>query len=287
MCHVLGVSRSGYYAYVARISREETEREAFNRHLDQLILRHFHTNYGCYGSPRIWRLLREKDGLKVSERKVTQRMGELGLYAVQKKKYVVTTDSDHDEKVFENHLNRSFLPDFPNTTWATDITYTFTLEGFVYLNPVMDLFSRRIISYRIDDHMEARLSLNALREAIARRRPEEGFVHHSDRGSQYTSNAYVKTLEEAGAVISMGRKGDPYDNACMESFFASLKKEFLHKQTFATKEEAYAAVDFYIRFYNQHRMHSSLNYVSPMEAEMAYTKAHSAYTKTKEAHSVS
>jgi len=274
MCKAMGVSRSGYYAYVCRLNREETEREIFNRELDEKIIHHFHDNHGYYGSPKIWRKIRYGDKLKVSQKKVTQRMAELNLYAVPKKKYVATTDSDHDMPVYENHLDRQFTPDAPNKVWVTDITYIHTGEGFVYLNPVMDLYSRKIISYRIDDNMAASLSLNALDEALELRQPEEGLIHHSDRGSQYTSNAYIQRLEEAEAIISMSRKGNPYDNACAESFFASLKKEHLYKCVFPTKEDAYAAVAFYIRFYNKKRMHASLDYATPLEVEQAYEKAH-------------
>lgn len=178
MCSVLGVSRSGYYAYIKRLGREETEREAFNRKLDELIIHYYHKNHGFYGSPRIWRIIRGTEGFNVSERKVTQRMAELELYAVPPKKFVTTTDSDHASRIYENHLDREFYPDAPNKVWATDITYIHTGEGFVYLNPVMDLFSRRVISYRIADTMAATLSFNALEEALIRRSPEKGFIHH-------------------------------------------------------------------------------------------------------------
>jgi putative transposase len=254
------------------MEREETDREAFNRYLDERILFHYHDNHGIYGSPRIHRKLRDTDNIDVSQKKVSNRMRELDLYATPPKKFVNTTDSDHKRKTFPNHLNREFQPEAPNQVWATDITYIHTGEGFLYLNPVMDLFSRRIISYRVNDHMEQTLSLNALEEALALRQPGEGWIHHSDRGSQYCANDDLNTLEEAGANVSMSRKGTPYDNACVESFFASLKKEFLYKRVFPTKAEAVLAIQFYIKFYNQKRMHSSLDYLSPMERELVYEK---------------
>ncbi|RYG71911.1 IS3 family transposase [Lentibacillus lipolyticus] len=254
------------------MEREETEREAFNRYLDERILFHYHDNHGFYGSPRIFRKLRDNDNIIVSEKKVTNRMRALDLYASPPKKFVNTTDSSHTQPTFPNHLNRKFEPEAPNQVWATDITYIHTGEGFLYLNPVMDLHSRRIISYRVDDHMGHELCLNALKEAIALRQPEIGWIHHSDRGAQYCSNAYLNTLEEAGAQISMSRKATLYDNACVESFFSSLKKEYLYKHVFATKAEAIIAIQFYIKFYNKKRMHSSIGYLSPMEKEMAYRK---------------
>ncbi|MBO0996137.1 IS3 family transposase, partial [Bacillus sp. SD088] len=261
-----------YYNYVERMDREETEREALNRYLDERILFHYHDNHGFYGSPRIHRKIRDRDKIKVSEKKVTNRMRELGLYASLPKKFRRTTDSDHTKLAYPNQLEREFEPEAPNQVWATDITYIHTGEGFLYLNPVMDLYGRRIISYRVDDHMRHELSLNALKEALALRRPGEGMIHHSDRGSQYCSNAYINTLKKVGAQISMSRKANPYDNACMESFFASLKKEYLYKHVFATKAEAILAIQFYIKFYNEKRMHSSNGYLSPNEKEMAYEK---------------
>ncbi|MHA6251815.1 IS3 family transposase [Oceanobacillus sp. CAU 1775] len=269
MCKVLGVSRSGYYAYEKRLKREETEREKFNRHLDERIVFHFLDNHGFYGSPRIYRLLK-KEEIKVSPRKVGERMKQLDLYATPPKPYVATTDSDHTQPFFPNELNQEFEQSAPNQAWATDITYIHTGEGFLYLNPVMDLFSREIISYRIADHMRKELSLGALKEAITLRQPKEGWIHHSDRGSQYCANDYVETLVEAGATISMSRKGNPYDNSCMESFFASLKKEYLYKCVFETKIQAILAIEFYIKFYNEKRMHSSLDYMSPKEKILSY-----------------
>ncbi|MEH6905152.1 IS3 family transposase [Neobacillus drentensis] len=148
-----------------------------------------------------------------------------------------------------------------------------TGEEFIYLNPVIDLFSRKVISHAIDDQMDHTLPLSALKEAIILRKPNEGWIHHSDRGTQYCSKNYIEALKEAKAVISMSRKATPYDNACVESFFASLKKEYLYKFVFHTKAEAIAAVEFYIQFYNRKRTHSTLGYATPNDYEMAYKKA--------------
>lgn len=282
MCEVLGVSTSGYYAYLKRQDREETDREKWNRKLDDRIKFHFYDNYGTYGSPRIHRKLTKVDKLIVSEKKVANRMRELGLYATPPKKYMNTTDSDHNNLVYKNELNRQFNPKAPNKAWATDITYIHTGEGFVYFNPVLDLCSKKVISYAIDDSMDYTLPLRALERALALRNPEEGWIHHSDQGSQYCSKKYIETLKEAGAIISMSRKANPHDNACVESFFGSLKKEYLYKWVFKTKAEAIAAVEFYVEFYNRKRMHSTLGYATPIEYELAYEKAQREHAKQEQ-----
>lgn len=273
MCKVLGVSSSGYYAWEKRQCQEETERGKQRKQLDERIMFHFMDSLGTFGSPRIHQKLVEIDNLKVSQKTVANRMKAMGLFATPPKKYIQTTDSDHENPVYSNVLNRNFLPDAPNKVWVTDITYIHTGEGFIYLNPVLDLYSRRVISYAIDDCMDHTLPLRALKEAIALRNPQEGWIHHSDRGSQYCSNNYIEELKEAKATISMSRKATPYDNACAESFFASLKKEYLYKFVFHTKAEAIAAVEFYIQFYNRKRTHSTLGYATPMEYEVAYEMA--------------
>ena len=268
MCDVLGVSPSGYYKYVERLEREETKREAFNRYLDERITFHYHDHYGCYGSPRIHYILQEEDGVEVSAKKVANRMKELGLYAAAPKAFIHTTDSNHENRIYSNHLNREFSPTEPNQVWATDITYVPTGEGFVYLNPILDLFSRRVISYQVEDHMDQSLCLKALEKALAMRKPKGEWIHQSDRGSQYSSRAYIDKLKEAGAKISMSRKGNPYDNACVESFFGSFKKEFMYKTVYKTKEEAKRAIECYITFYNQKRIHSTLDYLTPLQKEL-------------------
>lgn len=275
MCKIFGVSTSGYYAYVDRINQGETKKEAFNRYVDERILFHFYDNHGCYGSPRIFRKLRDVDQIIISEKTVTNRMAQMKLYATPPRRFQNTTDSMHMQRVFPNELNRSFEPQAPNTAWVTDITYVHTGEGFLYLNPIMDLFSRKIISYKVADYMRGELSLGALKTALTLRQPKKGLVHHSDRGAQYCSRDYVGLLNKYEAKISMSRKGNPYDNACMESFFASLKKEFLHKYVFMSKGEAMVAIDRYIKFYNEKRMHSSLDYMSPNEKELSYKMSRS------------
>ena len=273
MCKVLGVSTSGYYVWEMRQNQDETEREKWNRQLDERIKFHFYDNLTAFGSPRIHDRLVKEDNILVSQKTVANRMSDLGLFATKPKKYVNTTDSNHEKPVYSNELNRKFRPKAPNRVWATDITYIHTGEGFIYFNPIIDLFSRRVISFAIDDSMDKTLPLRALKEAVALRNPAEGWIHHSDRGSQYCSNKYIDELKGAKALISMSKKATPYDNACVESFFASLKKEYLYKFVFPTKAEAIAAVEFYVQFYNRKRTHSTLGYATPMEYELAYELA--------------
>jgi putative transposase len=273
MCKVLGVSTSGYYAWEKRQNQDDTDTENQKKLLDERIMFHFTDNLGTYGSPRIHERLTELDKIKVSQKTVANRMRAMGLFATPPKKYIHTTDSNHEKPIYPNVLNRNFRPEEPNKVWVTDITYIHTGEGFVYLNPIIDLFSRRVISFSIDDCMNRELPLRALKTALELRKPKEDWIHHSDRGSQYCSKDYVQELIKSKAVISMSRKATPYDNACAESFFASLKKEYLYKFVFHTKAEAIAAVTFYIEFYNRKRTHSTLGYASPLEYELAYEKA--------------
>jgi putative transposase len=277
MCKILGVSTSGYYVWAKRQNQEEIEKEKWNNQLDERIKFHFYDNLSAYGSPRIHDRLVNQDKIKVSQKTIAKRMRALGLYATKPRKYINTTDSNHQKPVYPNELNRQFRPEAPNRVWASDITYIHTAEGFIFLNPVIDLFSRNVISYAIDDQMDHSLPLRALRKAITLRKPSEGWIHHSDRGTQYCSKKYIEALKEAKAVISMSRKSTPYDNACVESFFASLKKEYLYKFVFYTKAQAIAAVEFYIQFYNRKRTHSTLGYATPIEYELAYEQAHQKY----------
>lgn len=269
MCEILDVSRSGYYEYLKRLEQGETDRERIYKKIDERIHFHFFDNYMCYGSPRIHQALLG-EGICISERTVGKRMKRHGLRADGSIQSVPTTNSDHDLPVYENHLDRKFDVDAPDKVWVTDITYVRTDTGFLYLNAIMDLFGRKILSYRIYDHMKTELCLNALREAVILRQPTEGLVHHSDRGSQYCSNKYTSELKGIGAVISMSRKATPHDNACMESFFATLKKELVYRHKFKTKDEAITAIKGYIHFYNTKRKHSTLDYMTPNQKEMSY-----------------
>jgi transposase InsO family protein len=192
----------------------------------------------------------------------------MGLKATQKEKFVVTTDSDHNLYVYPNLLDRQFNVDEPNQVWVSDITYIWTLEGWVYLASVMDLFSRKIVGWSLAAHMKKELAIQALNMAITQRQPGKGLVHHSDRGSQYCSHDYIDILKEKEMNISMSKKGDPYDNACIESFHATIKKDLVYRRRFNTRAEAIKAVNYYIAsFYNERRRHSTLGNSSPNQFE--------------------
>lgn len=271
MCDVLGVSTSGFHDFKNRLEQGETEREKYDRELDQAIQRIFYESMETYGSPRVHRTLLD-EGYKVSEKKVANHMRDLGLQASTPVLFKSTTNSNHSLRTYENKVNQEFDVEAPNQLWVTDITYIRTLEGFIYLNTIMDMFSRKIISYRMDDSMTVDLTLNTLKEAIALRQPGKELVHHSDRGSQYCAQSYINVLRDREIDISMSRRGNPYDNACMESFFGTLKKEYLHRYVFETKEQAMLAIHFYMRFYNRRRKHSGIEYMSPNVYEVAYQK---------------
>src|SRR5690625_2463023 len=219
-----------------------------------------------------------KKGYNITERTVGHYMNEMWLSAVPKRKFVVTTDSKHDYKIYPNTLNREFDADAPNESWATDITYIWTSQGWLYLAVVMDLFSRKIVGWHMDQYLNKELATTALERALTLRNPPEGLLHHSDRGAQYTSNDYIDILTENKMEISMSNKGDCFDNACVESFFATLKKELVYRSKFKTREEAKIEIWKYISsFYNERRIHSTLGFVSPNDYERAY------YESVKEA----
>ncbi|SDN88681.1 IS3 family transposase [Alkalicoccus daliensis] len=268
MCSVLHVSKSGFYKWRKLQEREEqTARQIYQEALKQKIFQSFHESHGTYGSPRIVKDL-EDWGYIVGERTVGRLMHEMGLRAVSAKKIMRTTDSNHDQFIYPNLLERQFQAAQPNIVWVTDITYLWTLEGWLYLASVMDLFSRKIVGWRLEPFMKTTLPLGALEDALLLRDPVGTPIHHSDRGSQYCSNEYIQCLEARNFQISMSRKGDPYDNACIESFHATIKKELIYRRRFQTRDEAKIAISYYIdTFYNAQRRHSTLGYLSPEEYE--------------------
>jgi transposase InsO family protein len=225
-----------------------------------------------YGSPRIHAELVAR-GQDCCVNTVAKLMREAGIAAKTARKHRCrTTDSDHDLPVADNLLDRQFDPAAANESWVADITYIPTREGWLYLAAVEDLYSRRVVGWAMDEHMESRLVVDALAMAVQRRLPDEGLLAHSDRGSQYASEHYQHLLARHGIRCSMSRRADCWDNAPMESFFASLKKELVHDADFATRSEARAAIFEYIEvFYNNQRRHSSLGYVSPAEYEQSST----------------
>ncbi len=272
MCRVLEVSRSGFYAWVRR---GPSERARQDERLREAIRRAFHDSHGRYGSPRILRELRAQ-GIRTSKRRVERLMREEGLCARPRRRFVVTTNSAHRETLAGNQLDRQFAVEAaegPDRVWVSDITYLWTADGWLYLAVVLDLATRRVVGWGMGTTLETTLVLDALRMALRRRRPEPGLLHHSDRGTQYASAAYRAALAAAGMVASMSRKGDCWDNAVAESFFATLKWELVRRSRWATRAEARTAVFDYIEtWYNRRRRHSSLGYLSPAEYELALTR---------------
>ena len=266
MCKTLRVSKSGYYKWLNQQGKEDSEREIIKQEIKQKIAKSFHESDGTYGSPRVHDDLVEW-GYIISQKTVARLMKEMGLRAISKVPYVVTTESDHDMPVYANLLKRDFTTDGANKVWVTDITYIRTIEGWVYLASVMDLFSRKIVGWSMGETMKKELPLEALKRAIITRQPSEGLIHHSDRGSQYCSADYIDILTDKKMQISMSRKGNPYDNACIESFHATIKKELIYRRRFRTREEAEKATNSYILRYNERRKHSTLGYCSPNQFE--------------------
>jgi putative transposase len=260
-CQVLEVSRSGYYAWCERpASALATRREELAEKIRQVKAQ----NRDVYGSPRICQALIAQ-GEKVCENTVARIMKQLGIAAKCKKKFVPgTTDSNHNNPLAANVLDRQFKAELPNQKWAVDITYIPTDQGWLYLAGVIDLCSRKIVGWSMADHLRTELVSNALMMAIARRNPGSDLLHHSDRGVQYTSEDYMHLLKTNGLLPSMSRKGDCWDNAVMESFWSTLKNELVHHERYQTHEQARASIFEYIEvFYNRQRLHSSLGYVSP------------------------
>jgi putative transposase len=265
MCRRLEVSRSGYYAWERRPESAHAKKD---RALAVEVAAVHHESKRRYGSPRVHRELRAK-GHQVSEKRVARLMRQQGLAARRKKRFVRTTDSQHAHPVAENILARDFLPQEPNATWAGDITYVWTAEGWLYLAVVLDLFSRRVVGWAAGERIDRQLVLDALGGALHGRPAPD--LYHSDRGSQYASADYRQLLQERGITCSMSRKGNCWDNACVESFFSSMKLELVYERdVFATRAEAKGALFDYIEvFYNQKRRHSALGYISPAAYERA------------------
>ncbi len=271
MCRVLEVSRPGYYAWMMRREGELSERARVDQDLTVRIQTVHRKSRRSYGSPRAHRELKGQ-GIHVGEKRVARLMRENEIRAKQTRKFrVTTTDSSHAHPVAENVLNRKFGVTgiiAPNRVWVSDITYIPTAEGWLYLAVILDLFSRRVVGWSMKHTMERLLTLDALRMALSQRTPELGVLHHSDRGSQYACGDYRDILDQNGMTCSMSRKGDCWDNAVAESFFATLKKELVNDAAWQTREEARASLFEYIEvWYNRERRHSSIDYLSPADYE--------------------
>ena len=265
MCRVLQVSTSGYYDWVGREpSNRHQQREA----LKEAVRQSHEASKKVYGYRKVHRDVVEQTTLTCCEETVRSVMKELNLRARSKRKYVVTTDSKHELPVASNLLECNFEPEGPNEKWVADITYIRTYEGWLYLAAVMDLFGRRIVGWQTSEHIDADLVISALHDAIRKRHPGAGLLHHSDRGCQYASVAFQEQLGLMNMTCSMSRKGNCWDNACMERFFKSLKGEWIGDMIFTTREMATAAIFDYIEmFYNTKRRHAALDYLAPAEFE--------------------
>jgi transposase InsO family protein len=269
MCQVLGVSRSGYYAWR---HRPESPRCRENRRLRGKIRTLHKESRGTYGSPRIHQAL-QAQGEACGRHRVARLMREDDLKAKVKKRYKATTDSKHTLPVAPNLLQRDFAPSGPNQVWASDITYIWTGEGWLYLAVTLDLFNRAVVGWSMSRRIDRHLVIDALTMAIKRRGPGLGLIHHSDRGSQYASADFQALLVKHGVRCSMSRKGDCWDNAPVESFFGTLKQELVFHQRYRTRQQARQSLFDYIeRFYNRRRLHSKLGYLSPAQFEEAYFK---------------
>jgi putative transposase len=267
VCEALAVSPSGYYRWrkhpggYGRYSGRDGLRKAIRSAYDE--------SRRTYGSPRIHRALQAK-GVPCCVNTVAKIMREDGISARPRRRKVRTTDSSHNLPVAENLLAREFDRSAANQAWVSDITYIPTDEGWLYLATTLDLYSRRIVGWSMRERMTSDLVIDALAMAIEQRQPSAGLMHHSDRGSQYASHAFRKMLSAHGMICSMSRKGEVYDNAVIESFYATLKRELVKGKQYATRDEARRAIFEWIEvFYNRQRLHSSLGYQSPADYEAA------------------
>jgi putative transposase len=270
LCRVLEVTRQGYYAYA---EREPGPRAASEAELEVRLRAVFEESRGTYGSPRV-RAQLQRDGVPASKRRVERLMRGLGLVARRPRRFVSTTLADGTHRIEPNLLRRDFSASRPNERWVTDITYVQTDEGWAYLAVILDLCSRAVVGWSLDATAPTALALRALDMAVKRRRPPAGLLHHSDRGCQYTSSEYRAGLAAHGMEVSMSRKGNCWDNAVAESFFATLKAELVHSRRWTTRNELRSAVFEYVEsFYNRRRLHSSLGYRTPAEIEQQLAAA--------------
>lgn len=273
MCRVLRVSRAGYYAWRVR---KPSARARSDEKLTIEVKAAHRASRGTYGSPRVHREL-SAQGLTVGRHRVARLMRICALAGKRRRRFRITTQSNHVHPIAENALERRFEVEQPNQAWVTDITYVWTLEGWLYLATIIDLYSRRVVGWSMSKRIDQALTLRALSMALKARTPRSELMHHSDRGSQYAAHAYRKMLDAHGITCSMSRKGNCWDNAVAESFFATLKVELVYESIFRTRAQAKAAIFEYIEvFYNRVRRHSSIGYVSPLEFERDNIPLHQA-----------
>jgi putative transposase len=264
-CDLLGVSRSGYYDWASRAPSDRALSDAW---LTEKIKQIHAENRRVYGAPRIHAELRMQHDIRVSRKRVERLMRQAGISGLVARKRGRTTIRVPGVRVADDLVERQFRPLAPNVLWIADMTYLRTWEGWLYLAAVQDAYSRRIVGWSMADHMRAELVVDALQMGIARRRPDPGLIHHSDQGSQYVSLAFGQAAGRAGIARSMGSRGDCYDNAVAESFFATLKKDLTNRRSWRTRHELQTAIFEYIEaFYNPIRRHSTLGMLSPIQYE--------------------
>ena len=268
LCQHLEVSPSGYYDWQKRLTcpgPRARENQTLAKEIGQIHAQSRHT----YGSPRLVEALRKK-GRRHGRNRVARLMKEEGLCGRQKRRHRIrTTDSNHDQPIAPNRLAQAPKATAPNQVWVADITFIETKEGWLYLAAILDLYSRKIVGWAMSDHIDTALVLKALAMALLHRNPPARLLAHSDRGVQYASGDYRRALALAGLVASMSRKGNCYDNATMESFWSTLKLELVYRRTFATRSQARNEIFDYIEtFYNRQRIHSALNFYSPVDFEL-------------------
>jgi transposase InsO family protein len=265
MCRVIGASRSGYYAWKRQ---PQSKRQKENEKILMYIKESHKNSRRAYGSPRITKDIQAR-GTRCSENRVARLMRIHSITGKAKKKFKATTNSKHNLSVAENLLNQNFEAEKPNSVWTSDITYVQTVEGWLYLVVILDLFSRQVVGWAMSDRLTSDFVIKALYQAIGRRRPVSSCIFHSDRGVQYASSDFRDVLRAYGFIQSMSRKGNCYDNAVAESFFHTLKTEHVYDYRFETRAEAQQSIFEYIEmFYNSQRRHSAIGYRSPISFEL-------------------
>jgi putative transposase len=265
ICRVLGVNRTSFHDWERRPPSDRALQDAW---LTEKIKQIHVASRGVYGSPRIHAELRLEHGIRVGRKRVARLMKAAGISGIKPRKRWRTTIHVPGVEPATDLVERDFRPGGPNVVWVADITYLRTGAGWLYLAAVQDTYSRQIVGWSMATHMRSTLVIDALQMALARRRPGPGLIHHSDQGSQYVSLAFGRAARQVGIAISMGSRGDAYDNAVAETFFATLKKELINRRSWPSRLELQSAVFEYIEaFYNRHRRHSTLNMLSPANYE--------------------
>jgi len=268
LCHTLDVSVSGYYGWLVR---KPSVRQQRREQIASAARKSYQDSNRIYGYRKVHKDVVQEAKIDCCLETVRRVLAEKGLFSKVKRQFVVTTDSNHNQAVADNLLDRNFTASAPNLKWTADITYIPTAEGWLYLSSVMDLYSRRIVGWSMSANIDSELVCDALRMAVLQRKPAAGLMHHSDRGVQYTADNFVDLLEEHKITCSMSRRGNCWDNAVMESFFGSLKTEWTFDKSYKTRAEAMQDIFKYVEvFYNRKRRHASLGYLSPAAYEELY-----------------